>query len=139
MANSTSIQTIVDGPRNVVVKFEGILDTSNLSSTTIIDPALLSDMVDNTKQKASQLRIDKISYDVEAGLEVNLFWDATTPVRILPLVGFEEMKTKRFGGLQNNAGAGKTGKITATTTSNTAVSGTNILSFSVVLECTKQL
>ena len=63
MANSTSIQILNDGPRNVVVKLDGLLDTSDLTSTTVVDPALLSDMNINGV-KASKLRINKIVYDL---------------------------------------------------------------------------
>ena len=72
MANSTSIQILNDGPRNVVLKLDGILDTSDLSSTTVVDPALLSNM-DINGVKASKLRINKIVYDVEDALDVELF------------------------------------------------------------------
>lgn len=134
MANSTALQTIVDGPRNVVIKYEGVLDTSNLSSSTVVDPALLSDM-DINGVKASQLRINKIVYDVEDGLALNLYWDATTPVPIWNLVGRGKIDAWRFGGIPNNAGAGKTGKITADTQGWTS---TTTLSFTIILELVKQ-
>ena len=145
MANSTSLQTLVDGPRNVVVKFEGVLDTSDLSSTVVLDPASLSDMNING-QKATRLAITKITFNVEDTLSVNLFWDATTPVRIEELVGRGKMEHFKFGGIKNSAGtwgtdgsftpnAGFTGKITATTQGWAASA---VLSFSVVIECVKQ-
>jgi len=36
MANVTTIQTLVDGPRNVVLKLSGIVDTSDVSVTGTI-------------------------------------------------------------------------------------------------------
>jgi hypothetical protein len=134
MANVSSIQILVDGPKNVVVKFEGVLDTSDLSSTTVADPATLSDILDGGF-KAGKLRINKIMYNIEDGLAVNLLWDATTAVRIEELVGRGKMEYRPFGGLQNNAGAGITGKILATTQGWT--SGAT-LSFSIILEMSKQ-
>lgn len=145
MANSTSIQILEDGPRNVVVKFEGVLDTSDLASTTVLDPALLSALGANG-EKATRLAIHKITYNVEDTLAVYLYWDATTPVRIEALAGRGKMDHRRFGGLKNSAGtwgtdgsftpnAGFTGKITATTQGWAASA---ILSFSVVIECVKQ-
>lgn len=134
MANSVTTQLLVDGPRNVVVKFEGILDTSDLGSTTVVDPAVLSDIIPGTK--ASKLRIDKVTYNIEDTLAVNLFWDATSPVRIEALEGRGKMDHHRFAGLQNNAGSGITGKITATTQ---GWSSSAILSFSLVIELVKQL
>ena len=133
MANTTSIQILNDGPRNVVVKFDGLLDTSELGTTTIVDPALLSDMNINGV-KASKLRINKIVYDVEDGLDLELFWDAATPVRIWNLVGRGKVDMHRIGGINNNA-TSPTGKITASTQGWSA--GT-ILSFSIVLELVKQ-
>lgn len=133
MANSTSIQILNDGPRNVVVKVDGLLDTSDLSSFTIVDPALLSDM-DINGVKASKLRINKIVYDVEDGLDLELFWDAATPVRIWNLVGRGKVDQHRTGGLNNNA-TNPTGKITGLTQG--WASG-QILSFTIVLELVKQ-
>lgn len=140
MANSTSTQILVDGPRNVVIKFEGVLDTSDLGSTVVADPATLDYISDRFKTRATKLRIDHIIFNIEDTLSVNLFWDATTPVRIEELVGRGKADYHRFGGLQNNAAApGFTGKITATTTTTgTAIGATNILSFSIILHLVKQ-
>lgn len=137
MANSTSIKILQDGPRNVVVKFEGILDTSDLSSTVILDPATLSDMTD-FGQKATKLRLNKVQFVIEDTLAVNLFWDATTPIRIEELVGRGKMDYYKFGGLSpttaDYASAGWTGKITVTTQGWAASAS---LSFSIILECVK--
>jgi hypothetical protein len=133
MANSTSIQILNDGPRNVVLKLDGLLDTSDLSSFTVVDPALLSDMNINGV-KASKLRINKIVYDVEDGLDLELFWDAATPVRIWNLVGRGKVDAHRTGGISNNA-TNPTGKITAATQG--WASG-QVLSYTVMLELVKQ-
>lgn len=133
MANSTSIQILEDGPRNTVVKFEGVLDTSDLGSTLIIDPAAQSP-IDSFGNPGTKFRIDCLQFSIEDGLSVNLFWDATTPVRIEELVGRGKMKYFQFGGLKNNAGAGVNGKITATTEG----WGSGIKSFSIILTLVKQ-
>jgi hypothetical protein len=213
MANVTSIQTLVDGPRNVVVKYEGILDTSDIaasgtigtagfttttgspnitftagslvptvgqyltfsdgtatfpantyvvsitSSTAIvvsnnatatnaaaaktitgtsgaivvIDPAKLSQIDSATNTNASTIAIKRIYYDVEDVLAVNLFWEATSNTRIWELAGRGFIKADKFGFLVNNAGAGKTGRLVATTQG-----WTGTLSFSIILECVKQ-
>jgi hypothetical protein len=134
MANVTSIQTLVDGPRKVVVKYDGILDTSDVSLTTLLDPALLSP-IDINNQLATKLRIDKIFFDVEDGLALYLYWDATTDVRIVELAGRGRMDSIKYGGLTNNAGAGNTGKILVATQGWSA--GTT-LSFTIIVECVKQ-
>lgn len=133
MANSTSIQIIIDGPRNAVVKFEGVLDSSDLSSTTVVDPATLAGIDNTGNLKASKLRITNIKHNIEDGLSVNFFWDATTPVRIEELTGRANPCYEGWGGLTNNSGAGQTGKITATTEG----WGSGIKSFSVILEMVK--
>lgn len=134
MANVTSIQTLVDGPRNVVIKYDGILDTSDVSSTTLIDPASLS-AIDVNNTLPTKVRIDRVFFDVEDGLAVYLYWDATTPVRIAELAGRGKMYAGKYGGLTNNAGAGKTGKVLVATQGWSA--GTT-LSFTLILECVKQ-
>lgn len=134
MANSTSIQLLIDGPRNVVIKFEGVLDSSDLASTVIIDPSTLS-AIGAFGELPTKVRIDSIEYSVEDALSLNLFWDATTPVRIEEVVGRGTYTYYKFGGLSNNAGAGITGKITATTQGWTTGA---ILSFSAVITMVKQ-
>jgi hypothetical protein len=137
MANSTSIKLLQDGPRNVTVKFEGVLDTSDLTSTVVLDPSTLSDM-DIWGVKSTKLSIKHIQYSIEDGLSVNLFWDATTPIRIEELVGRGELKHYKYGRLSplpaESGAAGYTGKITATTQGWAASA---ILSFSIILECIK--
>ena len=62
MANSVQIQTLVDSERNLVVKLVGILDTSNVSLATLIDPALLAS-VNSTglnSQKPTKVAIKKV-------------------------------------------------------------------------------
>jgi hypothetical protein len=135
MANIQTIQVLVDGPVNVVLKVDGVVDTSDVSSMTLVDPALLS-VVDAFGTLATQLRIDNIVFDIEDQLDVELFWDATAPVRIWDLVGRGKIEPhKRYGGLQNNAGAGKTGKILMATQGWTAAM---ILSYSFTIELVKQ-
>lgn len=128
MANVTSTQVLVDGARNAVIKFEGILDTSDLGSTVVVDVSALDGA-------PSKVRIDKIQYSIEDTLTVNLLWDATADVRIAQLTGVGEFCAAQFGGLQNNAGAGVTGDVLATTQ---GWSAAGILSFSLILHCVKQ-
>ena len=133
MANSTTIQTLVDGPRNTILKLDGLLDTSDQGSTIIADPATLSDYNINGV-KATKLRINKINFDVEDGLDVELFWDASSPVRIGNFVGRGKVDAWRYGGIVNNA-TSPTGKITLQTQ---GWSTGAILSYTIVLELVKQ-
>ncbi len=135
MANVSSVQVIEDGPRNAVVKVEGILDTSDLSPFTIADPATMWGMDNTGGVKYAKLAIQELLYNVEDGLELRLAWDATAPVRIEQLTGRGKMCFRSFGGLPNNAGAGVTGKILLATEGWKAAA---IYSFSLVLTLRKQ-
>jgi hypothetical protein len=134
MANEFNIQVIQDGPRNLVLKATGVLDTSDLAQQVLIDPALTQGIDNTGKLKANSLRIQRIVYAVEDGLAVNLWWDATTPVRIDDLVKAGHMEYREFSGLTNNGGVGKTGKILIATQGWAAG---QILSFSVVMHLLK--
>ena len=136
MANSVQIQTLVDSERNLVVKLVGILDTSNVSLTDLIDPALVASVnaTGLNSQKPTKVSIKKVTYDVEDGLAVNLYWDATADVPIWRFVGRGFVMGEHIGFLQNNAGAGVTGKVLYDTDGYSSGS----LSFSLLIECIKQ-
>lgn len=136
MANVTSIQILEDGDRNVVAKLTGKLDTSNVSLTTLLDPATLADVNASTlsPQKATTLAIESVIFDIQDGLVVGLYWDANTDVPIWYFTGRDKMNMEFTNFLQNNAGTGKTGKILYDTSGYT--SGT--LTFSLVIQCIKQ-
>ena len=135
MANSVNTQIIQDGPRNVVIKVEGILDTSDLASTVIVDPSALAGMDNTGAVKALGLIVDRIQFSVEDVLELRLAWDATTPTRMVELAGRGTEKFERFGGLTNNSGAGRTGKILLSTQGWVAAA---VLSFTLILTLKKQ-
>jgi hypothetical protein len=127
MANSTTYQILEQGARNAIVKLTGVLDTTNVS----LVPAF---PIANLDPVPKLLRIDHIDYSISDQLEVQLFWNATTPALILPLAGRGKMSFWSFGGLQNNAGAGVDGQINLLTTGWT--SGVQV--YSIILEMVKQ-
>lgn len=88
-------QIILDGPRNAVVKFIAAetLDVSTLSGAP------------------PRVKIMQIWYDVGAGTDHNLSWDATVDVLAFQLSGRHHMDFTCFGGLTNDAGAGVTGDL----------------------------
>lgn len=124
MAGTLTTQILEDGPRNSIVKVTYISNTTtgDLAQQVVIDPASFSPV-------PTQFRIDGIWFSISDQLEVQLLWDATTPVLIVPLAGRGKQFYKQFGGLQNNAGAGKNGKIDMLTTG--WASGTQI--FEIIL------
>lgn len=127
MANVISTQILEDGERNAVVKITGIIDTSDVSATTVVDVTSYSPV-------PTQFRIDHINFAISGNMIVRLLWDASTDVDILPVNGRGKMHFNSYGGLNNNAGAGKTGNIQLMT--NNWTSGTQV--FSIILELVKQ-
>lgn len=135
MANVTSTQIILDGPRNTVVKVEGILDTSDLASFVVADPATLAGWDNTGLQKSAKLSLLKVTYSIEDALEVRLAWDATTPARLVELTGRGKISYYDIGGVTNNADAGVNGKVLLSTE---GWSAGKILSFTVILHFKKQ-
>ena len=111
MANEANIWIVNDGPRNVVLQFEGRIDTSDYASTVLVDPAALAGIDNTGLVKAKELAIERIVFNVEPPLAFELWWDATTPIRIGDLTAQGHKEYADFQGLPNQAGAGKTGKI----------------------------
>lgn len=126
MPNVVTSQTILDGDRNVVILLTGTLDTSNESRVVKVD---LSTLV----PRPTRIRVDTIRHLVSNGLIVTLDWDATTPVRFAALTGWDEVEARKFGGLQDNSGAGRTGNIALTTLGWTS----GVLAYNIILEITK--
>ena len=135
MTNSVTTQILTDGPRNVTVKCEGVLDSSDLANTTVLDPAVLFGIDNTGLVKALHLQIKEIMFNIEDLLEVRLFWDATTPKRIEALTGRGTFNYDRVGRLTDNSGPGSTGKILVATE---GWSTGKILSFAFTMECVKQ-
>jgi hypothetical protein len=127
MANALATQILVDGARNAVVKITGVVDTADITATDVVDPASFT-------PTPTRLRIDKITYSVEGGLAVRLWWDASSDVLIASLTDSSEIGARDYGGLINNAGSGITGKIQLTTE---GWAGGAVYSFTVVLEMVK--
>jgi hypothetical protein len=132
MANSFTTQILQEGPRNAIIKLAGVLDTSDQALTTAVDVTTLTQ--GGVSIAPAQVRIDHIDYSISDQLEVQLWWDATTDVIIMPIAGRGKMSFWNFGGLNNNSGAGKSGNILIKTTG--YASGTQV--FSVILELVKQ-
>jgi hypothetical protein len=109
-----------------------VLDTSDQASITVLDPALqFIDAINPT----TQYRIDRLDWSISDPLVIRLVWDATTPVKIIEMAGRGNMWLGGiYGGLQNNAGAGKTGKILGLSTG--YASGT--VAFTVIIRAIKQ-
>lgn len=124
MADAVTSQTLLDGTRNVVMKFTNLSDGTGETAVAKVDVSALAG-------SPSRVRIMKIHYSV-AGMVATLLWDATPDVRILDLQGDGWFDCREFGGLTNNAGSGITGDIMLTTAGHSSGD-----SYSIVLEMVK--
>lgn len=113
MADAVTSQTLVDGERNVVMKFTNVSDGTGEAAVTKVDVSALNGA-------PTSVRIEKVQYDIQ-GMSVNLLWDATADVSAL-VIGSGQgcFDFSEVGGLRNNAGDGVTGDIQLTTVGHTA-------------------
>ncbi len=113
MADAVTSQTLLDGPRNVVMHFTNVSDSTGEAAVLKVDVSALSAVQGRT---VTGVAIDKIEYNTD-GMAVDILWDATTDARAYTIGNDQNGCADfcRFGGLHNNAGAGKTGDIMFTT------------------------
>jgi hypothetical protein len=110
MADAVATQTLFDGERMAIMKFTNISDGTGETKVTKVD---VSTLTSSAFGKACDgVTITKI-HAFTHGLIVDMFWDATTDVLItsIPQNNMYSMDLTQFGGLWNNAGAGKTGDV----------------------------
>lgn len=100
-----TVQVLEDGERNYTIHVVGEAD---VAGAKIVDVSTLSA---NTRYGVpTQLRLDRIQYETSATIKFD--WDATAGVTFF--VAPPGMDTKDYrdeGGINNNAGAGKTGDV----------------------------
>jgi len=133
MATNLVVQTLNDGFRNTTLKIDGYVNAADLSNQTVLDLSTLG-QVDGFNNKATNMRVTRINFDIEDALQVNLDYDGGTPANIWRCTGRGEIKGKGFGGFPNNATT-PNGKITLTTEGG-ALATTN-LAFTIVIEVVK--
>ena len=119
MADAVTSQTLFDGDKHVVMKFTNISDGTGESAVKKVDvSALESDIYGNT---CTSVAIEKIWWQC-IGMKVQLFFDASSNKFIIELgenqSGYHDYS--EFGGINNNAGSGKTGDIDFTTVGHTS-------------------
>jgi len=115
MAITATSQTLFDGERKAIMKFYfTTTDTTGETNVVKVNPAALNPS--NAGGACNSVTITKISA-LTHGLEVQMSWDATTPVVIetVPQNTQYTQDYENIGGLTNNSGTGKTGKILFTT------------------------
>lgn len=131
MADAVTSQTILDGERLFIAKFTNISDGTGETGVIKIDVSTLNP--NSFGLACNGVKLNKI-YGTTHGMEVRILWDATTDQFAwqIPQNSNYLMDFSSFGGIPNNAGAGKTGDVLFTTAD--ASSGDM---YSIVLECLK--
>lgn len=131
MADAVTLQTILDGERLFIAKFTNISDGTGETAVLKIDVSTLNP--NSFGLACNGVKINKI-YGTTHGMEVRILWDATTDQFAwqIPQNSNYLMDLSSFGGIPNNAGAGKTGDVLFTTADASAGD-----MYSIVLECTK--
>ena len=110
MADAVATQILFDGERTAIMKFTNISDGTGETKVTKVDASALSPS--SFDKACDGVTITKI-HAMTHGMEVDMYWDATTDVLIgvIPQNQMYSMDLTQFGGLWNNAGAGKNGDV----------------------------
>ncbi len=110
MADAVTSQTILDGERLFIGKFTNISDGAGEVAAVKINVANLNRNAFNLA--CNGVKINKIWAQTQ-GMGVDILWDATTDVlcETIPENQLYKMCYDSFGGIPNNAGAGKTGNV----------------------------
>ena len=130
MADAVTTQILVDGTQRAVFKFTNISDSTGETAVVKIDVSALAPFQGEPCTGVSIQKLDVVT----VGMGLDMLWDATTDALALSFGSddFVSLDFSRFGGITNNAGAGKTGDLVFTTVG--AASGDR---YTVVLEVLK--
>lgn len=131
MADAVTSQTLIDGERVAIMKFTNISDGTGETAVTKVNVSTLNKS--GSGQACTGVIVSKIT-SVCHGMEVRMFWDATTDVPFfMTTINTNYMNDfSGFGGITNNAGAGKNGNIVFSTADQSAGD-----TYTVVLEMVK--
>jgi hypothetical protein len=131
MADAVTSQTLIDGERMAIMKFTNISDGTGEVAVTKVNVSSLT--ASNSGKACTGVTVTKIT-SVCHGMEVRMYWDATTDVPFfLSTINTNYMNDfSEFGGITNNAGVGKNGNIVFSTADATAGD-----TYTVVLEMVK--
>ena len=131
MADAVTSQTLLDGERLAIMKFTNISDGTGETAVTKVTVSSLT--ANAAGLPCTGVVVSKIT-SVCHGLEVRMYWDATTdvPFFLSTINTNYQNDFSSFGGITNNAGTGKNGNIVFSTAD--ASSGDT---YTVVLEMIK--
>jgi len=119
MADAVTTQVMVDNQTTAVILFTNISDGTGESLVTKVNVANLA--ANATGQACTGVSVQKIHTSCH-GLEVRMFWDATSDVVFFATAQNNQYSFdfSNFGGLVNSSGAGKTGNILFSTADQSA-------------------
>jgi hypothetical protein len=131
MADAVTTQTLLDGERLAIMKFTNISDGTGETAVTKVNVANLAPSASG--KACTGVTVIKIT-SVCHGLEVRMYWDATTdvPFFLSTINTNYENDFTDIGGITNNAGTGKNGNILFSTADASAGD-----TYTVVLEMVK--
>jgi hypothetical protein len=131
MADAVASQTLIDGERMAIMKFTNISDGTGENIVLKVDVSALTSSASGLA--CTGVTITKI-HAATHGMEVLMYWDATADVLIqtIPQNSVYTLDFEKFGGLTNNAGAGKNGDILFSTSDASAGD-----EYTIVLEMVK--
>ena len=100
-----TLQTIMDGPRNAIVKVTGVLTAADQPSTEIFNPANFM-IPPGALTPAPLVRLNHIDYSISDQLEIQLSWGlaagAGAGAILMPLAGRGRMSFDDWKGVPNN-------------------------------------
>jgi len=131
MANVVNTQILADGPRNLIIKITGILDTSDVSVIDLFDPAART-KIGQIEGLANRYAIESITFNIEDTLAVYFYWGATTDELIVALEG--RGKVPYDPPVINTEPTGVTGKIRYATQ---GWASSAVVSFTIVISLKK--
>lgn len=110
MADAVATQILFDGAREAIMKFTNISDGTGEVKVAKVIPGNLSPSY--AGKACTAVTITKI-YAMTHGMEVAIYWDATTDVlvTVVPPNNNYVSDYEKIGGLWDNSGAGKTGQV----------------------------
>ena len=131
MADAVTSQTLLDGERLAIMKFTNISDGTGETAVTKVNVSALA--ANNAGKACTGVTVTKIT-SVCHGLEVRMYWDATTdvPFFLSTINTNYQNDFSEIGGITNNAGTGKNGNIVFSTADQS-----NGDTYTVVLEMVK--
>ena len=130
MADAVTSQTLVDHDRIAVMKFTNISDGNGESAVAKVDVSALNSH-SRSSTACSRVHVLRIWY-MTIGMQVQLFWNATTNVILGEFEGDGVKDFRSFGGIKNNAGSGINGDVLFTTRGHS-----NLDTYTIVLELQK--